>query len=255
MRLPVFLSIVAAIAAVNVEAKPKGPTATINRFTFKGNNIADEALTPAQRYARELTRRAPTRRATAEKRQESEVAASTQSISLGVTNDDTGSFVGYADVGLTGLEIKESPGLPFSHLANPTWTINTNQRITISNPLYPNLGLVQRPGESATLGPGLSSSVYIAGVTSYTLPGSLPDLLVNSITGLADLAVETDIWTVNYNTGAMIPIWVNPDGTAVTLTVVTDGTSIVATGDVAAFNDANGGGWFAISLAFSIAPP
>ncbi|KAF9048540.1 hypothetical protein BJ165DRAFT_1029400 [Panaeolus papilionaceus] len=254
MRVSILFSLFMAFAAVGVNAKPTRTTAAMKRFGFKGD-AAEENLTTAQRYARELTRRTPTRRSTAKKRQESPVPdiSTPQTIYLGLTNQDTGSFVGFVDLGSDGLTVNsEGSGTTFIHLVNPSWTINTQQRVNIPGITYPALGLVQRPGDSTYLGPGLPSAVFIAGVTSSTIPGSLPVLLPNSITGVADLAVETDVWTVNFNDGSMRPVWINPDGTAATLTIISNGNDIVATGDFTAFNIVNGGNWFTISLAFSV---
>lgn len=61
MRVSILFSLFMAFAAVGVNAKPTRTTAAMKRFGFKGD-AAEENLTTAQRYARELTRRTPTRR-------------------------------------------------------------------------------------------------------------------------------------------------------------------------------------------------
>lgn len=69
-------------------------------------------------------------------------------------------------------------------------------------------------------------------------------------------------WTIDYLTGRMTAQWINPDGSKRSLVgkisldcgpagspatyLVSDGVRVAATGDIAAFNAANGQGWFAV---------
>ncbi|CAA7266951.1 unnamed protein product [Cyclocybe aegerita] len=247
-----LLCVIGANAAVTGDSP-------VRRFALKGAQATQTTnLTPAELYARELTHKRPTRRSTAQRRQESELPEIQANINIGAITASTGSPLGGLTLGTSGLEVDLSgSGINLVTTASPSWSSRTDRRITISTLSgFPNLGLVQYDASSGlTLGVGLPNGVLVTGVADPgTAPGSLPSFVANYNTGLSDLAVETDVWTIDYITGIISAQWTNPDGSKPVTVLVTDGTNIAATGDVLAFNLAHGLGWFPITLAYTIAP-
>ncbi|KIM39950.1 hypothetical protein M413DRAFT_188252 [Hebeloma cylindrosporum] len=260
MRYSLLISsLIATLTAFGVNATPHTHT-PIRRFSLTGTPTQNENLTEAAAYARSLTRRRPTRRATAERRQVSDTPNIDIDIGLSVSNLATGSPVGNLVLGGSGLSLSAEGGANLLTSVNALWESRPERRILVPglNPDYPYLGLVQFSAVSGlALGPGLSNGLLLTGVASPgTAPGATPAYLPN----LGNPTVpfnggETDIWTIDYITGRITPQWINPDGGTPITYLVSDGTRIAATGDIAAFNNANGLGWFPITLSYSLMEP
>ncbi|KAI9065001.1 hypothetical protein FKP32DRAFT_1568776, partial [Trametes sanguinea] len=106
---------------------------------------------------------------------------------------------------------------------------------------YPFLGgVVGFANSDDNLRPGSSNYVYIAGTSS--VPAGPPQPAPNAFTAASGLAedVESTFWTLTDGSGALVPTWLNTDGTpapepGTTLVYVPSGDAFALVGDLAAF--------------------
>ncbi|KAF9560477.1 hypothetical protein CPC08DRAFT_708035 [Agrocybe pediades] len=136
---------------------------------------------------------------------------------------------------------------------NPSWASRSKLRIRSSQlEGYPNLGLVQFAATSGvTLGAGLSNGLRVTGVADPgSEPGSIPVYLPSYGHSGGTLAAETDVWIIDAAVKRLSVQWVNPDGSTPMTYLITNGVDLAVTGDVAAFNEKFGPGWFTTTLSY-----
>jgi hypothetical protein len=107
-----------------------------------------------------------------------------------------------------------------------------------SSPTYGYLGLVEgRDDTDGTLSSGSYQYVYL-NLTNATAPGATPKDVGNNYSANSgiDRNSESAVWTIDLSTGALTPVWTNPDGSTPTLDVFTQSTALYAGGDQSAFN-------------------
>ncbi|KAG8830432.1 hypothetical protein FRC17_004883 [Serendipita sp. 399] len=87
---------------------------------------------------------------------------------------------------------------------------------------FPFLGLVQGSlNFGSDLGPGTREYLYLTG-TTHSGPGAKPQTGDNAFSHQSGISrtFESSIWSVDLTTGALIPQWVNTDGSVPVLTVL-----------------------------------
>ncbi|KAF2816474.1 WSC-domain-containing protein [Mytilinidion resinicola] len=161
-----------------------------------------------------------------------------------VSNSATGASLGYLSKNaLNAAQYAYTPlegnALTIQLDVPTTGTTAAGLRITAlnGNTGFPLLGLVQgRDSTSASLAAGSYNYVYVAGVNGAPA-GSVPQSGANSysaVTGLARSS-ESDVWTLTLATGALVPQWVNPDGSSPDFALFGQSTAVYGGGDEAQF--------------------
>ncbi|KAF4616151.1 hypothetical protein D9613_011445 [Agrocybe pediades] len=230
--------------------------------TKYGRNL--EGMTPAQQYARTLTLRKPTRRSTAQRRQESPEPrlSSNRVSSLAVENAETGATVGnlvYESEAWKVSRLDSASAITFT--GNPTATSQRQRRLVLSSTdvvtMYTNVGVGQcNVGDEVHLKKGSANVLCLVNaVASGTFVGSTPKTLATNMHPSGDSVAETDIWSLNFETGIATPEWINPDGTTVSAQLVVaknDPSTIYVTADIEASSQALGLPLVAVTIKFAL---
>ncbi|KAF5320792.1 hypothetical protein D9619_001226 [Psilocybe cf. subviscida] len=264
-RLPLLaILLTTLLACANAEDR-QSATATIHRFALRSSaSVHDDSnVTDAQRYAKWLTQRKPTRRSTAMRRQASPgFVSDPDSAMMRVADTSSGQGVGslvYSSSNNVWTVSEE--GSPTTITLNseiPGITTRAYQQLmSNADSTYPVLGIGQcNSGAPVDIGSGSSNVLCLLNTEAVgTSPGSVPTQLSNSLSGSTATYVESNIWTVNYSSKTATPTWVNPNGTSVEahiVVAVTNSNIIFVTGDVAATSAAYGLEFREVTLNFSI---
>lgn len=221
------------------------PTRTFQRSWLKLSN--------AQRLARGLPLKAPVRKAKTViiRQMPSAGPPVTKMGMMQVTNVDTGESVGYISAtflstGHLGFTTDVAKALEISFVIDSFATTATGLRIIMDDSDqsidFPILGLIQgRDNSDDDIGSSSFNYLYLGGVAlPGTASGSIASLMDNTYTNATAIsrASETDVWSIDLNTGLITPQWVNEDGTSVTTTeLFSQGTALYAGGNSSAFNE------------------
>ncbi|RDW58342.1 hypothetical protein BP5796_12272 [Coleophoma crateriformis] len=157
--------------------------------------------------------------------------------------DSNGNSLGYVTTDpnyWTPLLNSDKSGALVVSFVVPT-TPTTNSELTIvtnGNAAYPFFGFVQgRDSTDAVEQPGSYNYLYLD-PTAHTNPGSAPQVVnnyFNTVNGLSHSS-ESSVWNINVATGAVTPLWINPDGNpAASLQLFLQSNHVYAGSDPGAF--------------------
>lgn len=200
------------------------------------------SLTNAERLARHLPLKPPTRRSSARRAMASPVVAPStnrgyiQVLSADSNGNPTGVLGYVARTTYINTQYLVTPSLDDALLVAPSGdrdllTLNSD----IAAPAF--LGLVQgRDDTSSGLATGSSNYLYLAS-TAQTSPGSTPQNVGNSFTTVYgdENAAESAVWTLDPVNRSLIAQWINSDGSRAPTIGFTQGSAIYFSGDLGAF--------------------
>ncbi|KIM35311.1 hypothetical protein M413DRAFT_350319 [Hebeloma cylindrosporum] len=105
---------------------------------------------------------------------------------------------------------------------------------------FPLLGLIQGSDiEGSDIGPGSFNYLALGGIAlPGSPPGSVPTYLNNSYTFTTgeNRTAESSVWSIDINTGEIMPRWTNPNGTQPETFMFSIGGELFVGGDLEAFS-------------------
>ncbi|KAJ7043162.1 hypothetical protein C8F04DRAFT_31576 [Mycena alexandri] len=249
-----LLAALTTLSAVLASPQPALATRTLLNDSKHGSRSSPNeipsrehapGLTNAQRLARGLPLKPPSRRSSARRAMSSASASSASRGYIQVWSvDDNGSptgVLGYVSKTTKAhMQYRVDSSLDHALLVSSGGEHNlVTLNSDITSPTF--LGLVQDPeSTSSGLAKRSSNSLYLAS-TEQTSPNATPQNVGSSVNTRPgrSLPAESAVWTVDPNTNKLSAQWINPDASAAPTIAFIHDTNVLFTGDLDAYRQAH----------------
>ncbi|TFK71979.1 hypothetical protein BDN72DRAFT_395134 [Pluteus cervinus] len=204
-------------------------------------------MTNAQRLARGLPPNPPVRRDASlghSRRTASQTPQTSYHGVIQVVSTLNSALLGYiSGSSLTGAQYRYQPTIATALIVdfniNAGVTSADKVRMTAENGEtgFPILALIQGQSDTNTNLGALSFEYVYVGGSSGSSPGSTPSNVANSYTSSTGIsrASESDVWSIDLNSGIIVPKWVNTDNSLVSLQCWAQSTNLYCGGSEASY--------------------